>query len=332
MTSDKSILDLNSLNDLLLLAKGNIPEGTNNIKLSDEFSKVTIRVEGEGYGAFIPGEQLRSLWELQNDFFRLAAFALHGTTDIRTLTPDERKSFEIRVKTKEGSWLGEVITSDFWSSFFANTVGKMTGFELGLTITVCALICAGTIGWNSYNKRLEAIKREETEKGKYETIKEVVELFTQSNSKFGISCVEQTDSTLNSVAERIAKRSHNADHIVVASKSFDKQKIEQLKVRAKAEPTESDTILSRYRILALDKSSELSWSMKVKDEITEEEFLAKLAPDAIDGDGEEAKRIANEAFFQNSLVELEVAVGKKRNLINSIEPVQMPSENDFDTE
>ena len=76
------------------------------VTLDDELTTIRIEVDGEGYGAFIPGEQLRTLWELQEAFYRLAAFALYETTDIRKLSPEERQLFELKVVTENGCWLG----------------------------------------------------------------------------------------------------------------------------------------------------------------------------------------------------------------------------------
>lgn len=81
-------IEINNFEELLEFAEAGVKPGQKQLKLSPELGVLVIHVEGEGYGNFIPGEQLRSLWQIQEDFFRLAAYALHGTTDIRTLTPD----------------------------------------------------------------------------------------------------------------------------------------------------------------------------------------------------------------------------------------------------
>lgn len=98
-----SCLTVSTLDDLLSIATNGIPEDVTSIKISEELSTIKVRVCGEGYGACIPGEQLRTLWELQADLYRLAAFAIHGSTDIRVLTQEQRHQFELKVKVEKGS-------------------------------------------------------------------------------------------------------------------------------------------------------------------------------------------------------------------------------------
>ena len=73
-------IEINNFEELLEFAEAGVKPGQKQLKLSPELGVLVIHVEGEGYGNFIPGEQLRSLWQIQEDFFRLAAYALHGTT------------------------------------------------------------------------------------------------------------------------------------------------------------------------------------------------------------------------------------------------------------
>lgn len=70
-------IEINNFEELLEFAEAGVKPGQKQLKLSPELGVLVIHVEGEGYGNFIPGEQLRSLWQIQEDFFRLAAYALH---------------------------------------------------------------------------------------------------------------------------------------------------------------------------------------------------------------------------------------------------------------
>lgn len=70
-------IEINNFEELLEFAEAGVKPGQKQLKLSPELGVLVIHAEGEGYGNFIPGEQLRSLWQIQEDFFRLAAYALH---------------------------------------------------------------------------------------------------------------------------------------------------------------------------------------------------------------------------------------------------------------
>nr|DAT26205.1 MAG TPA: NF-kappa-B-activating protein C-terminal domain [Caudoviricetes sp.] len=55
----------------------------------------------------------------------------------------------------------------------------MSAVEIGLTICVCAFILAGYASYNSRNKRMTAIEKEETNQKSLEAIIRVVESFNR---------------------------------------------------------------------------------------------------------------------------------------------------------
>lgn len=321
--SDTKTVVIGSFESLCELAKGSFEAGTR-IKLQPQLSTIKIVVEGNSYDAFIPGEQLRSLWELQEDFYRLAAYALHGVTDIRTLTQEERKQFELKVVTKKGSWQSEIITNDFWEAFFANTVGKMSGEEIGWTIIVCVFLGVGFLIWKSRDRRIALVEQEKTKQNHDDNIRKIVESFNQcnvSNKDFVQGCVRQVGASIDNLAETIARRSQNANRISVAGKQLNAEEIDQIKKREKGKPDNSIAVTGIFSILSLDKSDSV-WNMKLRNDTDGEEMMAKLAPDAIDDDdGNAAKEIINDAFYKNIRVEIDISRGKKRNLINSVSHV-----------
>lgn len=323
MMSDTKTIVIDSFGSLCELANGSF-EADTRIKLQPQFSTIAIVVEGDSYDAFIPGEQLRSLWELQEDFYRLASYALHGVTDIRTLTQEERKQFELKVVTKKGSWYSEILTNDFWEAFFANTVGKMSGVEIGLTIAVCVSLGVGYFIWKSRDKRIVLLEEERTRQNHDDNLRKIVESFNQYNApnrerEFIQGCVNQVGVSIDNLAETIARRSQNANRISVAGRHIDAEEIDQIKKREKGKPDNSIAVTGIFSILSLDKSDSV-WNMKLRNDTDGEEIMARLAPDAIDDDddGNTAKEIINNAFYKNIKVEIDISRGKKRNLINSV--------------
>lgn len=55
----------------------------------------------------------------------------------------------------------------------------MSAVEIGLTTIVCVLFLFGYAGYNSRNKRMAAIKKEETEQKSLEAIVRVMESFNR---------------------------------------------------------------------------------------------------------------------------------------------------------
>ena len=318
-----SCLTVSTLDDLLSIATNGIPEDVTSIKISEELSTIKVRFCGEGYGACIPGDQLRTLWELQADLYRLAAFAIHGSTDIRVLTQEQRHQFELKVNVEKGSWLSEIVTSDFWNAFFVNTVGKMTGTEIGLTIGGCALLICGYLAWSRYNRRLEIVAKEDTQMAQTESLVKVVEAFTAKENPKATTCLEKTGESLVSAAEKIAKRGHGMSSLEVAGLSYNGEDIDRMKARVRGDSESADTFSGLFQILAIDKGNE-PWSIKLRDQFSNEELSARFAKDAVDGDGEEAASNLLSAFSSDTLVSLEITLGKKRNLINSVEILPSP--------
>lgn len=329
MADEGSVLQVDSLDQILKIATQGVEASYRNAVFSREWSTIRIRVTGDGYGAEIPGEQLRTLWELQECLYRLAAYALHGTTDIRSLTQEERHQFEFKVTLKEGSWISEIATAEFWSSLFENTVGKMSGAEIGLTFGACTLLVCGCVAWNRYNRRLEVVEQAKeqakTSQQQAEALVRVVESFNK-NGGVAKNYVEKTGECLIETAEKLAKRGHNIKSIAVAGNTYGEQELDVLRARAKSVTDVPDAISSLFVIEAIDKSGS-SWSLKLQDVFDESEIYARLAPDAIDGDGELAKQTAMKAFNDDSQVLVGITLGSKRNLITSIaatEEAQVP--------
>lgn len=327
----ESKLSIETVDRLISIAINGIPEGITSISIAEHLSTIKIRVCGEGYEAAIPGEQLRTLWELQADLYRLAAFALHGSTDIRVLSQEERQQFELKVKVEKGSFVSNIETSDFWSALFVNAVGKMSGVEIGLTIGGCALIICGKLIWDRYNQRLEILAKENTQQKQTEALVKqnedlvrVVEAFTATGQNTAKSCIEKTSNVISTTAERFAKRGHKISSLEVAGMTYNEQDIEKLKERSRSDPTPVDTVSDLYQILAIDKGID-PWSIKIREDFGGNECNVRFAKAAIDGDGEKAASDLLEAFSQDKFVQLEITLGKKRNLINSVELIDPPT-------
>ena len=324
MSIETSTYHIDSIDDLIHTAIHGIPEGITKLTISPDISTIHIHVCGEGYGASIPGEQLRTLWELQENLYRLAAFALHGSSDIRSLG-DLRHQFEVTITVDKGSWITDIATGEFFTAFFENTFGKMTGTEIAVTISFCALLITGYLSWNSRNKRIEAIEKEKTTQKMGENLVDVVNSFNQSHSRFSEQCVSHTSASIEKTAEKLAKRGGGISSMEVAGRSYGTEEIELLRARSKSEPDHFDNLCGDFHIVAVDKGG-LPWSIKLRSDLDNSEIWVKLAPDAIDGDGEQAQNDVLTAFHKDLPINCEITIGKKRNLINSISMIARSSD------
>lgn len=258
-------LVINTFEELAKFSLTGADSDVTSVRICPEISTIEIEIEAKGLDAAIPGGQLRTLWELQQDLYKLAALALHRSADPRLLSSEERRLFEVRVSSRKGSWIGDVFTSDFWGSLFQNLVGKMSGVEIGMTIGVCALILAGYLGYNSRNKRIEVVKKEETNQKSFEAIVQIVESFNNKKELEPGELAAQAQNIIDTTAEKVVKRSYNAERITVAGKVFDEEQIQKLKARSKPETNEPETLEGVFIVSELDKNLPDQYSMRLKD-------------------------------------------------------------------
>ena len=318
---DEKEIQISTVSDLLDLLEQKEEIDVTKINLDRSLTTIVLRVEGNGYGAFIPGEQTRTLWELQQSFYRLAAFAVHGTTDIRSLTTEERKKFELRIVVKEGSWIGEIFTDQYWKELISKVVGKMSGTSLALTIVGCAVVASGYFCFDSHNQRLVqqsqqeaniAIAQQETQR-----FQVLADAMTEKDALFYKTMIGHTDEGIKEVAMQIAKRSPDATSVSIGSVHYDAEEIAAVRSRAKSDPEVSESISGLFQIIGVDKSNS-SWQLKLRGKFDHEEISVRFASDAIDGDGDQAKSVILKAFTEDKFVTVDVSLGKKRNLLNAI--------------
>lgn len=313
---------IDSFEDLVELALSEHAGNLGRLELAPDVATLVIHVEGKGYGNFIPGDQLRTLWEIQEDFYRIASFALHGTTDIRSLTVDERHLFELKVKTKEGSWVGEVFTSDYWNALSFGLVNKMSGLQIALTLCICVAIVCGYFVYKSRNSRIIEAEKERTQQKWAEALARVVDSFNNKElGDAGCEIVEKTGNSIDRTARSVAKRSRGADQISVGGVKYDTAMIEQIKSRSKGEREDPDVFSGTFRILSLDRSAEV-WQMKISNLENDDVIPVRIASEMVADDslsGAEVKQLINRAFYEDHLVDLEVVCAKNKNFLTGIE-------------
>lgn len=312
---------VNTLHELIELAEKGVNLEASSLKISPELSDIRIQIEGPGYNEAIPGRQLITLWDLQLDLYRIVAFALNKSFDTRTLSSDDLSRFEVKVTTFKGSWLSNVLTSEFWDSLFHALVGKMSGQEIGVTISACVLITMGYLHYDSVQERLVEFQREKNVEKSYQTIEKVVDLFNSNSCSKARIIVQQTQATINSTVVKTATHTHEAKRIIVAGHVLNDKQIEDIKSRNKLEYIHPELIKGQFFIVELDKSIPYIYSMRLKDSRSGVQISANFSPDGIDGNGEKAKVLINEAFHEDSPVDIEVYLGKEKNFIMSVSKI-----------
>lgn len=321
--------NINTLDDLIQLVNKGIPEGVVQIKISKEISTIKIRICGEGYGATIPGDQLRTLSELQDKIYRLAAYTMTGSYDIRALG-DNKQKFELKVSVKEGSCLTEIFTENFFVSLFEQTFGRMSNEQI--TFILFTLICSftGLVAYNIHSETIEFIEKEKTAQkttdsikdivaAHGESIKSIIKLINEShaNDKV-IKSSEYITETLNTTATNIAKRGTGISSMEIAGKIYDSEDLEQLRKRTKAEMPDPVNIDGNFLIVSFDKSTD-PWTLKLQNIDDKSEVSAKLSLNIMDLEKDQTEKDVYRAFSENLPVNCQIVpISNRKNLIVSV--------------
>lgn len=155
----------------------------------------------------------------------------------------------------------------------------------------------------------------------FEAIVQIVESFNNKKETEPNELAAQAQNIIDTTAEKVVKRSYNAERITVAGKVFDEEQIQKLKARSKSETTEPETLEGQFIISELDKNLPGQYSMRLKELGTSLVCSARLIPGAVDGDGEKAMELVNDAFYREIPIQIELSLGKKRNLVVSVSSI-----------
>ncbi len=333
---------------LLGLLESKAPFDVADFHLPETLTRFSIRVEGPGYVAVTPGEQTRTLWEIQEHFFRLAALLVHGTTDIRKLSTDERKAFELQFRTREGSWEDQVLTDGFWKALFENTVGKMDSRTVALLIMGVFCVWGVTSVVDSYNNRTVKLKEAEAAiKAAEATIKEaevklkeeetkqllsreeterykaLVDSISQREKRQYDVVMQATAHAKQRVAESLAKRSPDATRIEVGGSEYQGAALEALRARSKNATEPVDVVSGRFQIvgLSLNKGA-AKWSMQLREADSGNEVAVSASEDTLEVDLAEAQETTLDAFHYDRTVEATYVTGKRKTFLVSIRPAE----------
>lgn len=326
---------------LLGLLESKAPLNVDDFHVPETLTRFSIRVEGPGYEAVTPGEQTRTLWEIQEHFFRLAALLVHGTTDIRKLSTDERKAFELQFRTREGSWEDQVLTDGFWKALFENTVGKMDSRTIALLIMGVFCVWGVTSVVDSYNNRTVKLKeaeaaikaaevklkeeetkrllsREETER--YQAL---VDAISPREKKQYDVVMQATAHAKQNVAESLAKRSPDATRIEVGGSEYQGAALEALRARSKNATEPVDVVSSRFQIVGLNLNKGApKWSMQLREADSGNEVTVSASEDTLEVDLAEAQETILDAFYYDRTVEATYVTGKRKTFLVSIRPAE----------
>lgn len=110
-----------------------------------EWPRLTFSLEGEGYDSTITPAIAEAIVELQHALNRAYARAIHGTTNARTLTADERRHLQFKAKVEKGSSLINIDLGPYAKELAGAIMNVMGPEHVVITVLGSALIAGGTV-------------------------------------------------------------------------------------------------------------------------------------------------------------------------------------------
>lgn len=249
----------------------------------ENWPKLTITLEGDGYNGTITPSMMEGLIKFQEGLNRTYAKVVYNQDSARHLKNSEKQDIEFKAKVSEGCTLIEVPLSDFAQKVLLELVGKMEPSHIVvMSIAGMALWVAGSV-WKKHLEEESKIKdvQEETKKmvalSEQET--ERAKIMMNAVSKFAdLASIEQ-DARSSRVA--LLRGVGDAASIEINGLEF---KNADAVVLASTKRTESmETQLNgNYQILAVDTSHPEEIKIKVHSVDDGREFSAKFLDQTLD--------------------------------------------------
>lgn len=302
-------------------------------RLPESLTRFSIRVEGPGYDECTPGEQMRTLWEIQEDFFRVAALLVHDTTDVRALSEEERKAFELGFETCDGGWSVRVVADGFWRTLLEKTEERTEADMVALLVMGSFCVWSATAACDAKNSRevqdregVSGIPDEINEQCPYaEAIRYralVASLSPQERKRYE-DALESTIRAKRSVAEKLATRSPDATRIKVGGAEYQGAALEALRARSKNATEPFDVVSGRFQIVGLNLTKGApEWSMQLREADWCNEVTVSASEDTLEVDLAEAQETILDAFCSDRDVEATYLVGKRKTFLLSIRPAE----------
>lgn len=238
---------------------------------------------GDANGLITPSV-MKGLIDVQDAIFRARGVLIEENDDLRTLSAEDRRAYEIKVKVKKGSTDVSFDINEIASQLGHDLIGKMTPEQVFIAVMTLILIYGGVSFWRGWiEKRREEI-REQAESERLQKILDTQKYATDVDLKRFEMLAKLQDKLIEGVSIIDATESGRIGLLKSASVA-DKSNIggvqlspEEAKYLAKgAGHTEEKSVLKgEFRILRVDSSTADGFKVLLHHVKTEQEFWARL--------------------------------------------------------
>lgn len=112
--------------------------------------KIEIKLDGEGYDSTITPDLALALVELQRALNRTYISFIHGPHSTNRLSNIQRDDIQFKAKVESGSSVIKVDLGDFAAKLVETTVGKMSPDQVVISVLGVAAMAVGVIAYKAY--------------------------------------------------------------------------------------------------------------------------------------------------------------------------------------
>ena len=269
---------------------------------------------------------MEGLLSYQSSLNRAFLLVEEGSTNLRSLSEEDRKAQELKFKVNSGSTEIDPDLVGVLKEFVKSAGHNMTGTDLTIVLIVAALLWASVAGWKAW---LDAKTKTAQDDTNSKNIKEIL----QAGRVASAADVEKM-ALMTSAIERamgsqalIETGDEGKQGILRAASKVDNSEIAGLPVspevarrvvrHARSDPSREE-MSGQFKVVRTDPEHAEGFRVKVRNEATGEEFFAGLRDALI---SEDDRAIIMKAEWDHTSFEARVAVLRHRGEITSAEIV-----------
>lgn len=276
---------------------------------------------GDANGLITPSV-MEGLLEVQKAIFRARGVLIEENDDLRTLSAEDRRAYEIKVRVKKGSTDVSFDINEIASQLGHDLIGKMTPEQVFIAVITLILVYGGVSFWRGWiEKRREEIRtKAESEKlqkvldgQRYATDVDLkrFEMLAKLQEKLieGASIIDATEAGRIGILKSAAV----ADRSNIGGVQLSPEEAKYL-AKGAGHSEEKSRLEGEFRILRVDSSTEDGFKVLLHHIETGQEFWARLR-DALLSETE--RKVVQEGEWKKRPIRAAVSITTKNHQIIS---------------
>lgn len=245
-----------------------------------------IKVTGSEFNLSFPASFAESLVEVQRNFYKLVAYALHGRDSIKSLSKDELANYHLVFHIQQGSTeiFGELVNLPEFLTVL--TEGMSPEQKMFFSIIIVAIL-AGAWVWTKHIQGEQEVKVKEIDSKNLEQLLNTVAAVSndaQETARKAIRLAEKKDEFHQANTQALLKGAKNADELIYQNQVFDREQIAIANRRVRTEP-KVEVINGKYTIIGIPRiasNDEEVNRLTISDNKTGEEYRVAFDNSAFD--------------------------------------------------